>query len=96
MTELICRPLVSRSLLLSSRPLAAGDSTGEHVIGDGAERENIEVLTEVGLVGDGLGCHVGRGRVLDQSIHMRRRRNGLGNLSRSSTHLDTRPASSRS
>ncbi len=53
---------------------------GEEVIRDGAEREDIEVLAEVGLVGDGLRRHVSRGRVLDQSIHMRRRRDLLGNL----------------
>lgn len=74
------QPLGLSQLVAQFETIGRGRFAGEEVIGDGTEREHIEMLTEVGLVGDGLRCHISRGRVLHQPVHMRRRRNLLGNL----------------
>ena len=44
--------------------------TGEHVVGNCAEREHVQVFTDVCLTGDRFGGHVGRACVFDKTIHM--------------------------
>ena len=50
----------------------------KQVIGDCTQREDIEVLADFAAARDRLGCQVGRAGIFDESVDMRRRRDGRG------------------